>query len=78
MEPEHLTALEQFKKEVSALVGDALLDRWIAQEYQPKLTELEVQRELHLEVALAANFGLMNWRKAAQARKKTTRNADRT
>ena len=44
MTPDDWAALEQFMKEVSALDGDALIDRWIAQEDQPKLTELQSQR----------------------------------
>jgi hypothetical protein len=31
---------------------------WIAQEYQPKLTELETQKELYLEIELAGKFGI--------------------
>jgi hypothetical protein len=76
MTPEDLAALEKFMKEISALDGDALIDRWIAQEDQPKLAEFQVQKELSLEVALAAKFGITKWRSVVQARKKAIRNAD--
>ena len=78
MTPDDWAALEQFMKEVSALDGDALIDRWIAQEDQPKLTELQVQRALYLEVALAAKFGLTKWREAVRAQRKAARDASRT
>jgi hypothetical protein len=79
MEPEDIAALEQFQKEVSALDGDALLDRWIAlRDDNPIPAELGTQKELYLETALAATFGLTKWREAIQARRKAIRNANRT
>jgi hypothetical protein len=65
------------KKAVSALEGDALLDMWIEQEYQPKLTQLETQKELYLEIELAGKFGITMWRKAVATRREALRKADR-
>ena len=77
MDRDELAALKKFQAEVDDLDGDRLIDRWIALQ-DNRLTELEAQKELYLEVILAGKFGIMEWRNVVEDRRKAKRNADRT
>jgi len=77
MDRDELAALKKFQAEVDDLDGDRLIDRWIALQ-DNRLTELETQKELYLEVILAGKFGIMEWRNVVEDRRKAKRNADRT
>jgi len=77
MDRDELAALKKFQAEVDDMDGDRLIDRWIALQ-DNRLTELEAQKELYLEVILAGKFGIMEWRNVVEDRRKAKRNADRT
>jgi hypothetical protein len=65
-------AMRQFAKEVDALDGDGLLDKWIAFKDSAEAQELDLglQKSLYLESALVTKFGLGGWRKAVESRMK--------
>jgi hypothetical protein len=62
--------LEQFRREVKPLKGNALLDRWLAFEGTPdsKVPDLGLQKTLCLEAFLIKEFGI-EWRDAIEDRR---------